>query len=156
MALFTHDLWASCPYCGFNHRVFVRSSVTSLPGPLPGTLGPTEPSAHWNCQGEGLLRLRLKLSGAPLVFITLFLAQSPQLSWKLPLPAVGVYSCAHGPPSHQCLRHSLLSPQDSLLNDLFAPGPFKSVILPAAKGMLLNFKSDHVILLHKTLEGSHV
>lgn len=43
-----------------------------------------------------------------------------------------------------------------LLNDLFAPGPFKSVVLPAAKGILLNFKSDHVILLHKTLEDSQV
>lgn len=40
------------------------------------------------------------------------------------------------------------------LNDLFAPGPsFRSVIL-AAKEILLHFKSDHVILLRKTHEGS--
>ena len=42
----------------------------------------------------------------------------------------------------------------SLLNDLFALGPLsKSVVPPAAKEILLNFKSDHVIL-HKTLVGS--
>lgn len=39
-------------------------------------------------------------------------------------------------------------------NDHFAPGPsFRRAIL-AAKEVLLNFKSDHVILLHKTHEGS--
>lgn len=85
---------------------------------------------------------------APLASIAFFLAQSTQLS--KPETASSFRSGAWPPssvPSSLRADPSQWSPSD------LCPGPsFKPVVLPAAKE-ILNFKSDHVLLLHKALRA---